>query len=316
MDDGHEILALMVLSDRRNWVIWTPEGYYNATPGAFAVLRWHVNRGAAAAADTVAISEIPRLKRPDVVALVLEELDIARAIDVADLTAARRDVQEATGALKPPGARLHVLTIGINDYGDKAKHLHLDFASTDASNVFNALVSTQDSHFNKRGGLYAEVLPAYLHDKEATKEEVYAALSSMQVNMANGTGEDFAVVMFSGHGAVLDDQFYLLPYGVNVTTSSAVEATAISASELRAKLTPLAKFGWVLVLLDACQSGAVTADGKFFTPNADVLKSAMITSNVTVLTSSTANEVSLEDPSWRSGAFTKVLLEALGGRGY
>jgi hypothetical protein len=30
---------------------------------------------------------------------------------------------------------LHVLTIGINDYGDKAKDLHLDFASKDASDV-------------------------------------------------------------------------------------------------------------------------------------------------------------------------------------
>jgi hypothetical protein len=76
---------------------------------------------------------------------------------IADQEAARRDVQVATGAVKPPGAWVHVLTIGINDYDDKAKDLHLDFASKDASDVFNALVNTQDSRFNKLGRLHAEV---------------------------------------------------------------------------------------------------------------------------------------------------------------
>src|SRR5262245_60499988 len=45
MDDGRELLALFVLADKQNWVAWTPEGFYGATPGAFGVLQWHVNRG-------------------------------------------------------------------------------------------------------------------------------------------------------------------------------------------------------------------------------------------------------------------------------
>jgi len=35
-------------------------------------------------------------------------------------------------------------------------------------------------------------------------------------------------------------------------------------------------------------------------------------SNVTVLTSSSANELSREDNAWKNGAFTRVLIEALG----
>ena len=53
MDDGRELLALFVLKDKQNWVAWTPEGLYDATPGAFGVLQWQVNRGFNAAADTV-----------------------------------------------------------------------------------------------------------------------------------------------------------------------------------------------------------------------------------------------------------------------
>jgi len=132
MDTGLELLALYVLSDKKNWVAWTPEGFYDATPGAFGVLKWHINRGNAAAADAVPVSEIPRLKRPDALPLVLLELETARALGIADLAAARFHVQNATGSVVAPGARLHVLAIGISEYGDKATSLRLKFAAKDA----------------------------------------------------------------------------------------------------------------------------------------------------------------------------------------
>jgi hypothetical protein len=169
MDDGRELLALQVLNDKKNWVAWTPEGFYDATPGAFGVLRWHVNRGSAAAGDAVPVSAIPRLKRPDALPLVLQELETARALGIADLVAARCDVQAATGAAVAPGARLHILAIGVSDYGDKATSLRLKFAAKDANDVANALLATQGSEFNKKGGLYAEVRPQYLPDGEADR---------------------------------------------------------------------------------------------------------------------------------------------------
>lgn len=59
-------------------------------------------------------------------------METARALGLADLKAARRDVQIVTKSTKAPGARLHVLTIGISDYGDKARNLRLNFAARDA----------------------------------------------------------------------------------------------------------------------------------------------------------------------------------------
>ena len=59
LDDGREVLALFPLADRRNWVAWTPEGFYAATPGAHGVLRWHVNRGWDAPAEAIPVAEIP-----------------------------------------------------------------------------------------------------------------------------------------------------------------------------------------------------------------------------------------------------------------
>lgn len=314
MDNGLELLALQVLNDKKNWVAWTPEGFYDATPGAFGVLKWHVNRGNDAAADAVPVSAIPRLKRPDALPLVLQELETARALGIADLAAARFDVQAATGAAVAPGAQLHILAIGISDYGDKATGLRLDFAAKDARDVANALLATQGSEFNKKGGLYAEVKLQYLPDGEADRAAIFRALGSMKANMAKDeSGQDLAVILFSGHGAIIDDRFYLLPYGVDARTPADLKASAISANEFHDEVAGLAKHGRrVLVLLDACHSGAVTGDGSVLTSNADLLRLTIAASNVTVLTSSTGNEVSREDPKWTNGAFTKVLLDALG----
>jgi WD40 repeat protein len=101
MDDGRELLALMVLADRLNWVAWTPEGFYAATPGAYGVLRWHVNHGADAAATAVPVSTIPKLRRPDALPLVLQELETARALGIADVTA--RPFSQSTLRSGSPG---------------------------------------------------------------------------------------------------------------------------------------------------------------------------------------------------------------------
>jgi len=301
MDDGRELLALYVLADKQNWVAWTPEGFYGATPGAFGVLRWHVNRGFDAAAETVHVSDIPRLRRPDALPFVLQELETARALGIADMKAARRDVQIRTGAAKAPGARLHVLAIGVSDYGEKAAGLALKFAHRDAEDVASALLNTQG------GGLYAEVLPIFLPDGAATKAGIFEALAATERNMGRGAGQDMAVVMFSGHGAVMDGQFYLVPHGVDTGTPQRLQASAIPATEFQRKILKLAAHGRVLVLLDACRSAGLI-DGA---PGANLLSSAVAAGNVTVLTSSKADKLSREDEAWQHGAFTKVLLDAL-----
>ena len=135
----------------------------------------------------------------------------------------------------------------------------------------------------------------------------------MKANMARDVpGQDLAVILFSGHGATIDDRFYLMSHGVDVRTSAAVKGSALSANDFHDELIELAKYGRVLVLLDACHSGAVTGDGSTLASNADLLRLTMAASNVTVLTSSTSKEASGEDEKWNHGAFTKVLLDALG----
>jgi len=46
LDNGREILAFFPHADRKRWVAWTPEGYFDASSGAEELIGYHLNRGA------------------------------------------------------------------------------------------------------------------------------------------------------------------------------------------------------------------------------------------------------------------------------
>jgi uncharacterized caspase-like protein len=153
----------------------------------------------------------------------------------------------------------------------------------------------------------------FLHDRTADKAGIFDALAAMDRNMGSGAGQDLAVVMFSGHGTMIDGQFYLVPHGADNSTPARLKVSAISAADFQSEITKLAQHGRVLVLLDACRSAGLIGGPL---PAAEVLKSALAASNVTVLTSSKADKLSREDEKWQHGAFTKVLLDALSGSAF
>ena len=313
-DDGRELLALQVLSNEKDWVLWTPEGFYEATPGAEDVLKWVTNHGPDQAASTRPVSAIAKLHRPDALRLVLDQLETERAVGIAEVAAARLDVQTVTGSARPPGAVLHVLAIGVDKFGDKAGGLHLDYAAKDAHDVADALLDSQKLAPGKPS-LYADVKVTYLPNDKASKTAIEDALDATADSMAkSGTDQDTAVIFVSSHGEMIGDQFYLIPYGfVANGTRNAATDSAVPASVFAEKVSALAAHGKVLVLLDACHSGAVGAGGWATDPNAKVLQDAMDFENVTVLTSSKRSELSEELPEWKHGALAQAFLDALAG---
>ena len=83
--DGKELLALFLTRDAKRWVAWTPSGYYTASPGGEALIGWHLNRGPDKAADFFPAAQFrDRFYRPDVVTHVLDTLDEAEALRLAD----------------------------------------------------------------------------------------------------------------------------------------------------------------------------------------------------------------------------------------
>ena len=287
-EDGRELLALQVLPNKESdpakwdWVLWTPEGFYEATPGAESVLKWVTNHGPDRAATTLPVSAIPSLHRPDALPLVLQQLETARALGIADLALARCDVQAETGSARPPGRVLHVLAIGVDKFGDQAGGLHLDYAAEDAHDVASALLESQKKA-SCAPSLYADVKVQTLTDateEKPTRENILKAIDTMAQNMRRaGAGRDAALVLVSTHGAMIGSELYLLPYGVDLTS---IGASALSVTDFARSVQALAEAGKVILLIDACHSGAIGPDKL----DASVLSKLVTMDSVTVLASS------------------------------
>jgi len=93
ISDGKEILAFFPHTDRKRWVLWTPSGYYDASPGGEDFIGWHVNNGKDQAADFFPNSRFRSMYyRPDVIDRVLKTLDEREALRQANEEAGRKHV--------------------------------------------------------------------------------------------------------------------------------------------------------------------------------------------------------------------------------
>jgi hypothetical protein len=103
LSDGMELLAFFPHFDRRRWVLWTPSGYYDASPGGEDFIGWHVNNGKDHAADFFPASRFrSTYYRPDVIDRVLKTLDEALALQQANEESSRKQVTDVSVREKLP----------------------------------------------------------------------------------------------------------------------------------------------------------------------------------------------------------------------
>jgi hypothetical protein len=73
--DGVEIAALLLHRNRTSWVVWTPQGYFDAEHGAENLVGWHINQGKDREALYLPISRFfDEFYRPDVIDRSFEQV--------------------------------------------------------------------------------------------------------------------------------------------------------------------------------------------------------------------------------------------------
>ncbi len=101
-DSGKELLAFFPHKDRKRWVLWTPSGYFDASPGAEELIGWHVNNGLDQAADFFPASKFrATYYRPDIIARVLETLEEKEGIRLANAESGRKPEASIQQMLPP-----------------------------------------------------------------------------------------------------------------------------------------------------------------------------------------------------------------------
>jgi WD40 repeat protein len=107
MTDGKELLAFFPHADRKRWVLWTPSGYYDASPGAEELIGWHINNGKDQVADFFPVGQFrSTYYRPDLISKILGTGDEARALQLANEEHGRKTqtttVAQTVAQMLPP----------------------------------------------------------------------------------------------------------------------------------------------------------------------------------------------------------------------
>lgn len=118
--DGKELAALFPHADQKRWVAWTPDGYYDASPGGEELIGWHVNNGKDRESDFYPASRFRGIKyRPEALAAVIRTQDQAGTIRVADSEAKPPEITNIVQALPPvvsiidPEDRSHISSTSV-----------------------------------------------------------------------------------------------------------------------------------------------------------------------------------------------------------
>jgi WD40 repeat protein len=101
--DGAQLLTLFAARDGR-WIMWTPNGYFDASAGADGLAGWAVSRGNQPVSDFFSLGRFrDKLHRGDVIDRLFATLDVATAVAEANRAVVAAS-QSATAMQSPPQA--------------------------------------------------------------------------------------------------------------------------------------------------------------------------------------------------------------------
>ena len=221
------------------------------------------------------------------------ELSVLAANDASTSQPARVSVtyEAATASEVVSKPKLYLLAVGIARY--TKDEFNLRFADKDARE-FAASWKGQE------GKVYNKVETRVLTDEQATNR---AILEGMEWLVRSATQRDVTVLFLSAHGFRDERQNYYL--ATHEVDPASLRSTGLRWSEVKNLIQDLP--GKFLLFVDTCHSGGITgAKGLADDPLRELV---LEDTGAVVFSSSLPREVSLEDPRWGHGAFTKAFLD-------
>jgi uncharacterized caspase-like protein len=208
-------------------------------------------------------------------------------------------------------SNIYAVIVGVSEYQDK--NMNLQYADADARLFYNFLRSPN-------GGLVPEQNISLLLNKDASRANV---IKAMNTKFRNAFEDDLVIVYIASHGipSSQGDELYFLG---SDSDKENLEGTGIAQADIMRALnnTRSQKKVWIA---DACHSGGVGLNTKGLRSEQTIAESNMVnrllsnvanySSNLILLTASSAGETSRESRDWGGGhgVFTHYLVEGLKG---
>ncbi|MCA9802573.1 MAG: caspase family protein [Cyanobacteria bacterium HKST-UBA02] len=198
------------------------------------------------------------------------------------------------------------LIVGISEFKNKSIP-SLKFASKDARDFYNYLIKEAN---------FAPDHVRLLTDKKATRRRVMSELGSKFLAPL-ARPDDLVVLFFSTHGSPssmdLRGDNYLVAYD---SDPDDLYVSGIEMKKIIESISDRVFTNRVLLVLDACHSGAIKPDAKGLKRSANFNAEELAQgSGQLVICSSMPDEQSWESRRFKNGVFTRRLLEGLKSNG-
>jgi len=194
---------------------------------------------------------------------------------------------------------LYIFAAGINKYKNPA--LNLNYAVPDAKGIAG--------FFRQESRLFKKVKISEIYDEEATKEGILEKLKEMEET----NPQDAVLIYLAGHGENVKDVWYFLPHELTYPEREEhVQTKGISSMEIAASMKNI-RAQKILMLVDACKSGAVLVAFRGF-EDRKALSQLSRSTGTHVVAASTKDQFAAEVKDLGHGVFTYTLLEGLKGK--
>lgn len=308
--------VVLLVASSREWIAFTPQGYYTGSRGADKLAAWRVRRGPD---DPGMVAPLGRYRerfyRPDVVRLALK---LGSAVQAVTHLIEQPGPEGGGGTSRPViQARHYAVLVGIDGYPDDVGRLQC--CCSDARALAGAL--------RRYCGVPEENIFVLTDDQSRTKWKptlgnIYRVLNSL-IRLSRRQKIERIYFAFSGHGYQIGrENYYLL---ADVRAEDLIED--VGADVLPHKSLALGKIKekllatgapQVLVLLDACrdvkgQGRGVRTGRDLAVEMAAAVDRLELPRGFVIIRATRADERSYEWKEKRHGVFTYALIEALSG---
>jgi hypothetical protein len=198
-----------------------------------------------------------------------------------------------------PSGALHVVVVGIDRYA--VPSLKLGYARRDAQAIARLMQGSKG---------FTRVALSELYDAAATRDAVLASLRSAATAAAPG---DTLVVYLAGHGIAIRGGWYFLSPAVTDVEEEEIVRLSASADQITGTMRE-ARASRIVLMIDACNSGAVVKDVKGLVQNRVYTQLGRMT-GFAVLAASRQDQAALEQATLGHGVFTAAAMAALSGGG-
>jgi tetratricopeptide (TPR) repeat protein len=196
-----------------------------------------------------------------------------------------------------PKGTNYALIIGVAKYRD-SQIPPLKYVANDVRELQRVLT-------DPRTGIFKPKNTTVLLNRSATEKQIMFAFDDMAMKAMNE--EDLLLIFYSGHGFTDPNaETYWLTYD---TIERRIQSTAFSNLILASKIARI-KAKTVVFLIDACYSSGMV---NMSTAVHGLERDLRTAKDYVIITSSQANQVSLESPQLKHGLFTHFLVKGLSG---